>query len=253
MTKILHLSDLHFGTEVPHLVDAVAAECNNIAPDIVVVSGDITQRATLSQYKSAIRFLKQLKPKVICVPGNHDISLYNLFERFFFTFYKFRKHIARNFATQYISDNLAILGINSVTPYKPMGGYLTDEQLTMVHEFFLTQPSSSTKIVIMHHNLIKSARHHIINDSDKILKLFAESKVNIVLSGHIHIPLLEQLKKDYVQQPLYIITAGTPISTRTIEPNSFNIIDIQPGKFIFTVKNYIDTAFVTAREQPFSL
>lgn len=253
MTKILQLSDLHFGTEIPHVTQAVISECHKLSPDIIVVSGDLTQRATISQYKEVRKFLSQFNKKIICVPGNHDISLFNLFERFFFPFYKFRKYIVRNFATQYITDNLAILGINSVTPYKALGGYLTDEQLTMVHEFFLSQPTSATKIVVMHHNLISSVRHRTINNSDKILKLFAESKVNIVLSGHIHIPLIEQLKKDYIQQPLYIITAGTAVSTRTIEPNSFNMIDIQEDKFKLTVKDYIDSTFITSRENTYYL
>lgn len=249
----MHLSDLHFGTEIPQIVDAVIDEYNKITPDIIIVSGDLTQRATKAQYKRVTQFLNQFKTKIICVPGNHDISLYNVVERFLFPFRKFRKHIVRNYATQYITDNLAILGINSVTPYKPMGGYLTEEQLSMVHEFFLSQPNSSTKIVVMHHNLVSSERHHVINNADKILKLFAESKINLVLSGHIHTPIIEPLKTDYLQQPLYIITAGTAISNRTIEPNSYNLIDLQPNKFNFIVRDYIDSKFITTHDTSFPL
>ncbi len=251
---LLHLSDLHFGTEKPGLVDCLIRDCQQINPDIIVVSGDLTQRARPEQYRAAKKFLANFNDKVILtVPGNHDISLYNIIERFCYPFAKYRQWICPDLCSHYADEHVAILGINSVTPYKPMGGYVTDKQLAMVQDYFKAQQSVAMRIVIMHHNLIRSERHKIINDADKILEVFADAGVNLVLSGHIHYPLIEQVKKSFVHHNMYVITAGTPISTRTIAPNSYNLISSSEQEFTLTVRMLTDQHFSNSSSQTYSL
>jgi 3',5'-cyclic AMP phosphodiesterase CpdA len=252
--KILHLSDLHFGTEKDDLVKLLIDDVQAQRPDIVIISGDLTQRARKTQFIRARNFLNDLKAaNVICVPGNHDIPLYNILQRFTVPFYYYKKYITQTLCVSFFQNNLAILGVNSVTPYKPMGGYVTDKQLQLVTDFFAPMPDNVFKIVVMHHNLIKSERHSIINDAEKLIKQFAECNVNIILSGHIHYPWVEQLKRGYIKHNMYVITAGTAISTRTIVPNSYNLIELDLEKKSFSIiyRNYQDGSFKNDNEQHF--
>lgn len=245
MKKILHLSDLHFGTERPGIVEVLTLDCQALNADIIIISGDLTQRAKQEQFMKARKFLDNFPDKIIlCVPGNHDIPLHNLIERFLYPFAKYKKWVSPTLCQHYADATLSILGINSVTPYKPMGGYVTDKQLAMVTDYFKLQPEGATRIVVMHHNLINSERHNIINDSDKILEVYANAGVNLVLSGHIHYPCIEKSKNPHLKQNLYVITAGTAISTRTIQPNSYNVIELHEKKFILTVRVLVDNTFV---------
>lgn len=250
--KILHLSDLHFGTERPGIVQVLKETCIELRPDYIIVSGDLTQRAKKEQYTAVMRFLTSLNAKILSVPGNHDISLYNPFERFFYPFSKYKRYIAPNTESQVITEDVSILGINSVTPYKAMSGYVTKAQLKRTKDFF-AKHRNTFNIVVMHHNLISSERHKIINNSDDILRVFAEAGVNIVLSGHIHFPQIELLKKDFITNYLYIITAGTAISTRTIAPNSFNLLTLQSSGFTFAVHECIDNEFIAKQTEFFPL
>lgn len=254
MKTILHLSDLHFGTERPGSVDALIQDCQQINPDIIIISGDLTQRATHEQYHAAKKFLNNFyDKKILCVPGNHDISLYNPIERFLYPFSKYKKYIAPDLCEHYSEADLSVLGINSVTPYKPMSGYVTDKQLQMVENYFKNQPKNGTRIVVMHHNLIRSERHKIINDADKILTVFANAGINIVLSGHIHFPCIESIQGKFLHHSMYVITAGTAISTRTIEPNSYNLLQMHEKGFNLTVRTLIGQRFENTGSKNYSI
>lgn len=253
MKKLIHLSDLHFGTEVANSPMILLQDIYQLAPDIIVVSGDLTQRATTRQFQLAQNFLKELANyPILCVPGNHDIALYRFIERFFYPYFKYNRWIKSEFGMEYVDEQLAILGINSVTPFKPMGGYITQKQLTDVQTYFQSH-SQKTKIVVMHHNLISSERHKIINDAEKILQIFAQNNIHCVLSGHIHHAYVELLKRNFAQNNLYIITAGTPVSSRTLEPNSYNLLEFTKNQFKWSLRTLVNHHFENTIEQWFDL
>lgn len=250
--KILHLSDLHFGTEIPELIPAVLKSAAELAPDLIIVSGDLTQRARITQFQQTVQFFAKLKAPILSVPGNHDISLYNPVERLLFPFWKYQHWISKCTFQEWNNEQLAVFGLNSVTPFKGMGGYITEDQLHTVERYFKLHPKK-TKIVVMHHNLIRSERHRIINDADKILAAFGRAGVNLVLGGHIHFAQIELAQKDYLKHALYIITAGTAISHRTSAPNSFNVIKLTPTVFTFSIYNNERNTFTKASENAFQL
>jgi len=83
--RVLHLSDLHFGAHDEDLVEAVERKADELKPDLVVISGDFTQRARTEQFKDACAFLDRLREaghEVLGVPGNHDVPLYDVLRRF---------------------------------------------------------------------------------------------------------------------------------------------------------------------------
>ena len=252
--KIIHLSDLHFGTEIPGVTDILIDDIRTQAPDVIVISGDSTQRALVSQYVQMQKFIRQINQQpILIVPGNHDISLHNLIERFFYPLSKFKKYLCSTLNPHLQVDNVVILGVNSVTSYKPMSGYVTDEQLNYVNNFFAKRDKNETRIIVMHHNLIRSERHKIINDSEKIINTFAQCGINLVLSGHIHYAHIEHLKRNFLAHNMYVITAGTAISTRTLLTNSYNVIELQNGQFILTVRELKNDNFQSLPSATFTL
>lgn len=249
MKRIIHISDLHFGTERPGILSILTQDIKAQHPELIIVSGDLTQRARKQQYINARQFLCDLSHcKILCVPGNHDISLYNWAERFLYPYRKYNHYIKNEFLSIYEDDDMAVVGINSVTPFKAMSGYVTDKQLSAVSDFFNKRASAKYKLVVMHHNLIRSERHKVINESEKIIKHFAACHVNLILAGHIHAAHLEHLERSHFSHPMYIVTAGTAISTRTIEPNSYNIITLDNQKLTVIVREFNGDEFIVRSE-----
>ncbi len=92
---LLHLSDLHFGTENVACMQAVQQLCASMRPEAVVVSGDLTQRARYAQFYACKHFLDSLNLPYLVVPGNHDIPLYHLWNRFFSPFARYQLFFGR--------------------------------------------------------------------------------------------------------------------------------------------------------------
>ena len=102
MRTLVHLSDLHFGRTDPALIEPLLASIAAIAPDLVVVSGDLTQRARAAQFAEARAFLDRIAQPRIVVPGNHDVPLYRVWERFLSPLGKYKKHIGSDLEPTFV-------------------------------------------------------------------------------------------------------------------------------------------------------
>src|SRR5438552_6842045 len=111
MRTIVHLSDLHFGRIHQATLEPLARAVAAIRPDLVAVSGDLTQRSRRSQFIEARSFLATLPTPQIVVPGNHDIPLFNLPLRFAAPLAGFRRYITEDLAPTYVDDEIAVLGV----------------------------------------------------------------------------------------------------------------------------------------------
>lgn len=133
---------------------------------------------------------------------------------------------------------------NTIFLFKKMPIYQLSFNANGVH---FSYPSClvfmSNKVIVMHHNLIHSVRHEIINDSENIIDIFSNIGINLVLSGHIHQPLVELLKHKR-EKNLYVVTAETAISTRTIQPNSFDVLEVDEEKFALIVESFNGNQFI---------
>ena len=237
MTTIIHLSDMHIGTEDKKLLPVLIETVNRLKPDVIVISGDFTQRAKSSEFQVANHIIKQLTCKnILPVAGNHDIPLYRIFERVLMPFNKYKRFISNNFNLTYVDHDIAMIGLNSVTPYVIQDGFVTDDQLKIIQAFF-AENEISNRIVVMHHNMIRPEYHKVILNLETVIKTLAESKVNYILSGHLHDVCIERIERDYIKYPMYAITAGTALSHRLrTQPNSFNFMTID--KDAFDIKVY---------------
>src|SRR6185436_13055108 len=147
MRTLAHLSDLHFGRVDYTVRDAVVTNLQTLKPDVVVVSGDLTQRARSHQFQEARQFLDALPQPQIVVPGNHDVPLYNFFARFGRPLDKYRRHITEDLQPFYQDDEVAIVGINTARSLTTKYGRINERQIAGARERLCDVANDVTKIV----------------------------------------------------------------------------------------------------------
>jgi 3',5'-cyclic AMP phosphodiesterase CpdA len=255
MKKIVHISDLHFGTENSKIVNHLIDDINEIKPDVIVVSGDLTQRAKTKEYSKAKIFLKNLDYHTVVIPGNHDIPLYNIWGRIVHPFKKFETyfdHIDR----YYSDDILEIIGLNSVRNLRWKSGKLSSEQLEIGAAEVKKSGKNIIRILVIHHNLF-----HISSRRDAV-KLFKtkrlhhwlmQNNIDIILFGHDHKSMVQPILFDDDKIfDFILIQAGTATSNRTRGfPNSYNVIEISDDDCKIKIREYKNQKFEIISEQQF--
>jgi predicted MPP superfamily phosphohydrolase len=230
--SIAHISDPHFGTSTPEKILALTNVLQELSPGYVVLSGDITQRARKDQFLAARRFCDSLSPlDVIAVPGNHDIPLFNLPARLISPYGGFTKHFGFPLTFSRKKDFVELMGINSTHPLRHVQGQFGDKGRQALRSF---SDDSLVRIVVAHHPL-DCPKHvdekNILKDAPETLKALEDAKVDIIMGGHIHDPLVRLSAIRYPQsaRPFVVVQAGTCLSSRTRAkaPNSFNLLEIK--------------------------
>ena len=204
---VLHLSDLHFGRVPPGMAETLVDVARRIAPDVVVVSGDLTQRARIVEFEQARQFLRQLPAPQVVIPGNHDVPLFNPYGRFVERLTRYRRYITDDLAPAHVDSEIAVFGVNTARSLTWKGGRINARQIEHLSGRLSELPPAVTRIVATHHP-------------------FALARVafDMLLCGHLHVAAAEVVGRAVV------VNAGTAISTRGRgEANSFNVVLIAPG------------------------
>jgi len=243
MTRIAHLSDLHFGAHDQRLVDAVLSEVNALKPDLVVISGDFTQRARTEQFREACEFLEQLRDsghEVLGVPGNHDVPLYDVLRRFLSPLTRYRRFIDETLCPFIELSGVSVLGINTARSFTFKDGRINKDQVEFIRETFSRTPSEAMRVLVTHHPLfaleVGTEVERAIGRQELALDAVEESGVDMVLAGHNH--HASNHASDLVTRAggVLVIQAGTATSTRVREQEqSFNVIDIAEAAVTVTV------------------
>src|ERR1051325_5294938 len=144
---LAHLSDLHFGRVEPAVLEALRRRLRALAPDVVAVSGDLTQRARARQFREARAFLDSLPRPQVVVPGNHDVPLYNVFARFVAPLAGYRRVIGEDVEPGFVDDEIAVLGINTARSFVLKGGRVSESQLARLREALGRLEGARTRIV----------------------------------------------------------------------------------------------------------
>ena len=243
MKKLLHLSDLHFGRVDDSLVEPLRRAAQAIAPDLVVISGDFTQRARRVEYRAARRFLDSLSSPRLVVPGNHDIPLWDVIRRFVSPLGRYRHYITDDLAPFYVDDEIAVLGINTARSLTRKYGRINARQMARAREVFAEADPALVKVVVTHHpfDLPPGSRSHsIVGRSAMAMAGLAAAGVDLILSGHLHLPHIGLTTARYPIKghSALLVQAGTTISTRGRgEANSFNVIRIE--KPLITIEHHL--------------
>lgn len=235
MRTIIHVSDLHFGRINSGILLSMIAFVNNAKPDLVAVSGDLTQRARTREYVDAREFLRALPQPQIIVPGNHDVPLHNVFARFLRGLDRYRRYITEDLSPFYCDEEIAVAGVNTARAFTWKDGRINRHQLETLRRQLGTLPLAQTRIVVTHHpfDLPAGATGRVVGRSRLAIRTLAECRVDILLAGHFHIADVGYTAKRY-RLPDYsalVVSSGTSTSTRGRgHPNSLNVIRVERGK-----------------------
>jgi 3',5'-cyclic AMP phosphodiesterase CpdA len=233
MRTLAHLSDLHFGRTDPALIEPLVATLAALAPHVVVVSGDLTQRARAAEFKEARAFLDRLPKPQIVVPGNHDVPLYRVWERFFSPLGKYRRLIADDLEPSFVDDEIAVIGINTARSLTFKDGRINDEQMAAIDGRLDPLPEAVTKIVVTHHPFDlpdQTGEVDLVGRANKAMEVFSRCGVDLLLAGHTH---QSEAGDTSGRHPIagysaLVVQAGTTTSTRGRgEENSFNVLRVR--------------------------
>jgi 3',5'-cyclic AMP phosphodiesterase CpdA len=259
MATIAHLSDVHFGRHDDQVVAAVDAFLAERRPDLVVISGDFTQRARVEQYKMAAEWLDRLQASglaTLAVPGNHDVPLYDVVRRFARPLNRYKRYIDDDLCPWFETAELAVLGINTARSLTIKDGSISREQIAMIRDRFRDVPEAKTKILVTHHPLFampigdEGELSKVVNRDEDALEAVAEAGVDMLLAGHFHRTFANSAR-DMVETAgaALVIQAGTATSTRLRgdELQSFNWLELGKDRVELQVQRWDGTTFVGGR------
>jgi 3',5'-cyclic AMP phosphodiesterase CpdA len=233
---VVHLSDLHFGQVDPALLDPIIDAVHRLAPQVVVVSGDLTQRARTQEFLEARAFLDRLPEPRIVVPGNHDVPLYNIYGRFVEQLARYREYITADLEPTYVDEEMAIIGTNTARALTWKGGRVNSQQIARIKERLCALDHEKTKIVVTHHPFDvpeNFSESHLVGGARMAMAHLAECGADLLLAGHMHVSSVSRtvLRYQIAGHSALVVQAGTAASTRGRgELNSFNCLRIEPGR-----------------------
>ena len=229
MRVLAHVSDFHFGRLERGALEPLRRGLRRLAPDLLLVSGDLTQRARRGQFREARAFLDTLPAPQIVVPGNHDVPLYNLLARFLQPFGGYRRAIGRELEPGYADDEIAVIGVNTAHAFTFKQGRVSEAQLARLRARLAALRGAQLRILVMHH----------------LCPELCALGADILVAGHAHASRVSASSS-------LVVHAGTATSSRTREePNSFNVLRVARGRV--TLEHHVlrGGAFVRATAAAF--
>ena len=261
---LMHISDLHAGPPFnPALAEQVAREAHNLRPDLLVASGDFVQRADrAAQWRTIVAYLKTLPQPLLVVPGNHDVPLYNPFNRLFRSLEHYKRHISRDLNPVFERPGLIAVGGNTAHGLTVDGGYLSAEQMATLERILSRAAPDTCKVVVLHHHVVNpsgSEGRRKIRNADAAVQLLDRCGVELLLCGHIHVSYVGttlDVRPD-LRQGTIICQSGTTTSrrgkSRERGKNSYNVIEIEDYVIRIGQHLYLEDAgrFVPVAEHVF--
>jgi 3',5'-cyclic AMP phosphodiesterase CpdA len=249
MRKIVHISDLHFGKVIHSISEALLEKINSVKPDLVVVSGDFTQRGRRKQYSDAKDYMAKINFPKLVTPGNHDIPLFDLFRRMLLPLQRYKKYITNELSPLYVDNEIIAFGINTARSFTWKNGRISIDQIKEMEEILCPLGTEKIKIVVTHHPFIPppgDAGIALVGRSVKALRVIDKCNVDLLLAGHLHQGYSGDVRTHFPTRERSVISiqAGTAISSRTRkEANAFNLITVEKEKIIIEICTYDGTMF----------
>jgi len=256
MFNMMHISDLHFGPFfMPAVAESVLKSAAALKPDVIVASGDFSQRAKPAEFAAARKFLDQLPPvPLIVCPGNHDVPLYRVWERLFTPHALYQQHISKDLNEVFKLPYATIVSLDSTSPLRAItNGRISHEKLNYAREAFEASPADLIRIVVAHHHFAPAPdyeRSSVMPGAKRAVDLFNDLNVEMILGGHLHRAYVGNSLDVYPGKDrnhgIVIVQSGTTTSrrgrAREREKNSFNWIRVTEDSIRITHYMYFDDA-----------
>jgi 3',5'-cyclic AMP phosphodiesterase CpdA len=249
--SIVHLSDIHFGRVNDRVIAPMIEAITRVAPDLVAVSGDLTQRARTRQFKEARAFLDRLPTPQIVVPGNHDVPLHNVAARVLHPLRGYRRYVTDDLRPFYCDDEIAVLGVNTARSLTIKKGRINEAQIAWMSDRLCTCGPGIVKIVVTHHPFDVPEGHderNLVGRARMAMEALARCGADLFLAGHLHISHTSRsvVRYNIKGHSALLVQAGTAASDRGRgEANAFNVLRIdrteiaverfewEPGRGVF--------------------
>ena len=236
MTVLLQISDPHFGTERPAVVEALLQLARQQQPAIIVLSGDITQRARRAQFAAAREFVSRLGTSaLVAVPGNHDIPLFNVFARSLYPYRGFQWAFGEQLEPEWESPEFRVVCVNTTRPARHKDGEVSAEQIQRVSQRLRIATPEQVRVVVTHQPVfvLKGTEiHNRLHGYAHAISAWSEAGADIIMGGHIHLPYIAPLHEhsEAAARRCWVVQAGTAVSCRVRrgQANSVNIIRRTP-------------------------
>lgn len=227
MSVLLQISDPHFGTEQAPVAEALVALSRQQRPDLLVLSGDITQRARASQFRQARAFTDRLGLPLLAIPGNHDIPLFHLGARLVQPYARHCEAFGDALEPVHASPELLVLGVNTTRWYRHKNGEVSPEQIERVARQLAGATPAQLRVVVVHQPVAALRAedvHNLLRGRAAALQRWAAAGADLVMGGHIHLPYVLALPG--LVRPVWAVQAGTAVSSRVRAgvPNSVNLL-----------------------------
>ena len=232
MSVLVQISDPHFGSERPAAVEALVRLVEELGPDLVMLSGDITQRARAKQFEAAAAFMQRLKvPNRLVIPGNHDIPLFDLATRLLNPYGRYQKAFGTELEPSYEARDCLVLGVNSTRPYRVTDGEISELQRERVARALRAASPTQLRVVVLHHPVAvprEAEVHNVAHGGVDAVRAWSEagaehhSRRTHSSALHPSAPRTRARPKN----PIWAVNAGTSVSTRTRHDagNSVNVL-----------------------------
>ena len=243
MTVIAHISDLHisdasFDEEI--LLKAIN-EINHLQPDMIILTGDITDKGYYKQFKQATRYLEMFEAPLFAIPGNHDAR--NL------GYMTFEELIGERSWKLSVGDDFTVIGLDSSSPDENRGDIGRPQHLWLEHQLDECVINDNFSIVALRHHVISipqtGRERNVLSDSGDILKTLTTHEVDLVLSGHKHVPNIWKINNTVV------VNAGSLCSDklRGKNLNSYNVYIISEDEIEIYLHNVDGEKFLFGKYQ----
>ncbi|SFQ03088.1 3',5'-cyclic AMP phosphodiesterase CpdA [Variovorax sp. OK605] len=231
MSCLLQISDPHFGTEQPDVLHALERLADALAPGVVVLSGDITQRATAAQFAAARAFADRLGRPVVAVPGNHDIPLFQLGARVFAPYGRYRRAFGDDLEPVFESPDWQVTMVNTTRWYRHTDGAVSPAQVERVARRLAAASPSQVRVVVTHQPVMVTRTQGMgnrLHGREQAVARWCAAGADLILGGHIHLPYVRPLHDAFpgCARTAWAVQAGTAVSSRVRagHPNSVNVV-----------------------------
>lgn len=253
MGRIVQLSDVHFGTENKPAVAAALAFCRDDPPDLVLITGDITQQGFKPEFEAAAAWIRQLPEPVFVTVGNHDVPYWSLMDRIFHPWRRFEEttgHPAHDH--QFVGADLMVRGVTTARGWQARlnwsKGVIDLEQTERAARALAHSDPASLRILACHHPLVEMIGAPMTGEvkrGDRAARIFAEAGVDLIMTGHVHVPFA--LPIGVGEHRCYAVGCGTLSTRERGAAAGFNVVNWDSEAITVTAQGWTGSGYQPQR------